>query len=102
MNNIYISQEEKDLILQLLNGNYEILVFGSRMTGKHLPFSDLDICLKSKKAIDPADLEELRGLLEESSLPFVVDLMDYSVLNETFKKLIDNHAISLQSALVNH
>jgi len=53
----------------------KIYLFGSRATGKASPFSDIDIAVES---IDPIDgkLSEIRYTIEESTIPFKVDLVD--------------------------
>ena len=50
-----------------------VWVFGSRARGDYAKFSDLDILLDG--AIEPAFLSSISEDLEESTLPFRVDLV---------------------------
>ena len=55
----------------------EIYLFGSRARGDHVPYSDIDIGFVSKDAKDISGrLTALREILEESHLPYKVDLVE--------------------------
>lgn len=87
--------EEEDFnvlknILQKCVPQYEVRAFGSRVTGTHKPFADLDLVIMAKT---PLDIETLGGLMEdlsESPLPFRVDVVDWSTLSLAFQKSIQN------------
>jgi len=53
----------------------KIYLFGSRATEKASPFSDIDIAVESIEPID-GKLSEIRYTIEESTIPFKVDLVD--------------------------
>lgn len=73
---------------------FSFYAFGSRVKNTYQKFSDLDICY-----MDPIPLKvlgQIRNELEESNLPFRVDLIDYSAADENFQKLIKNDLVQLK------
>jgi predicted nucleotidyltransferase len=85
----------KTIFAETCNTDISILVFGSRTTGTHTPFSDIDICLKASKALPHALLSDLHRRFSESNLPYRVDLIDYHRLTPCFQKVINTHGINL-------
>jgi len=74
------------LITRFLPG-VEVWAFGSRTTGKARPSSDLDIALFATPALRAA-VSELREALDESDLPFRVDVLDWETLPANFRRNI--------------
>ena len=66
----------------------EFRAFGSRVSGKAKPYSDLDIAVVGKRELDFATLNNLKYAFEESELPFRVDIIDWNSTSESFKKII--------------
>lgn len=54
---------------------HEVRAFGSRVTGRAKPHSDLDLVVMGERAVDDLAWAELKADLEESNLPFHVDLV---------------------------
>jgi predicted nucleotidyltransferase len=59
----------------------KIFIFGSRAKENNRKFSDIDIAIKDSK-INSQKLAKTRFELEESNLPYKVDLVDYDELDE--------------------
>ena len=76
----------------------EVRVFGSRVSGRAQPFSDLDLALVGSINIAPARLEALKDAFSESDLPFMVDVLDWNAIPESFRKVIAGHCEVLQEA----
>ncbi|GAB6077885.1 nucleotidyltransferase domain-containing protein [Hydrogenobaculum acidophilum] len=57
------------------NRNVTIYLFGSRAVGKESIYSDIDLAFETEEDIDK-DLAIIRDILEESLLPYKVDLVD--------------------------
>lgn len=94
MKKIYLSTEDYKIISEIFKDQpFEVLVFGSRAKGNHQKFSDLDLCLKANTPIDLSEMNRFRVSLSESNLPFTVDLVDYSDINNSLKNTIDKEAI---------
>lgn len=64
--------------------------FGSRVNGDACNGSDLDLVVKTKDET-PLDLNEFMQFkedLQESNIPFLVDVMDWGRIPDTFKENI--------------
>lgn len=66
----------------------KIKVFGSRIAGKAKPYSDLDIALECDTAISPVTLSAIREELQESDVPFRVDIADWNRISPEFRQVI--------------
>jgi predicted nucleotidyltransferase len=91
-----IDPKAKAFVIQLIRNYFpkvEILAFGSRTDGSARRYSDLDIALRSNEKISSADWISLESELEESDLPFKVDLLDFENLSEDFKKIIQKKCV---------
>jgi predicted nucleotidyltransferase len=71
-------------------------VIGSRITAKHKPYSDLDLLVMGDEGSPLAATADLREAFSESDLPFKVDLVVWSVLNDNFKQLFNQNHVVLQ------
>lgn len=58
----------------------EVRAFGSRVTGRSRPHSDLDLVIMTPQPLSDLTRSELRADLEESDLPFRVDVTEWSEL----------------------
>ena len=65
---------------------YDFYVFGSRVKGTERKLSDLDICFK--EAIPWNVRSHIDEDFEESDLPFKVDVVDWNMCDEEFRKKI--------------
>ena len=65
----------------------KVYLFGSRAREEHTPRSDLDLGFLSDEDIG-YELSLLREILEESNLPFSVDVVDLSKVGKDFKERI--------------
>ena len=81
-------QKIKEIIFQFLNSKeYQAFIFGSRVIGKAKKFSDYDVGIWSKKPVPWHILSKIENALEESDLPYNVDVVDFSLVSKNFKKL---------------
>jgi predicted nucleotidyltransferase len=74
----------------------EVIAFGSRVTGRAKPFSDLDLAIMGEVAVPTETLAALADDFDESDLPFKVDLVEWAGLVESFKDVIRRDALTLQ------
>jgi predicted nucleotidyltransferase len=81
-------QTVKDILSKYVP-HYEIWAFGSRITGKAKPYSDLDLVIISNAPIHVLTLALLKDEFSESTLPFKVDILDWSQLTPEFKQIIE-------------
>ena len=68
---------------------YKFYAFGSRVKGDNRKYSDLDICYKEN--IPTNVLLDIRDELENSDLPFRVDLVFWNNFSSGYKKLITSY-----------
>ena len=97
---IYIEKKYLALIKNILQNwlsNYEVWAFGSRVHKLGLkPFSDLDLVIITKKPLDMSYHGMIEEAFNESDLPFRVDIVDWSLLSDSFKKIIINEYEKIQ------
>lgn len=74
----------------------EVRAFGSRVTGKAKPYSDLDIALLGPARLPIGRLAALREALQESELSIRVDVLDWHAISEAFRSVIANQFELLQ------
>ncbi len=68
-------------------GDYSVFIFGSRASDSSNKYSDFDIGILGDKPL-PLKLKYLmEEELEESNIPFNVDIVDFSLVNDDFKKV---------------
>ena len=81
-------QEELQRILQQHLSGYTVWAFGSRVTGNHKPYSDLDLVIVTEQPLSLEQLATLRELFDESDLTIRVDLVDWAAASESFQRII--------------
>lgn len=70
-----------------------IILFGSRARNDNTPQSDIDIALDAGKKIDLFIMSEIREALEESAIPFTVDVIDIHSVSEELKTNIQRDGV---------
>lgn len=87
-----LSASELILVKRILTSHLpphtKVWVFGSRLTNKVKPFSDLDLLIDAGNELPPKTLIDLADEFDESDLPYKVDLLDWHSIDESFRKLI--------------
>ena len=77
----------KEHILEFLGReNIKIVVFGSRARGDNITFSDVDIGIIPKGEFNRNSLTLLREFIENSNIPYKVDIVDLSSTSEQFMR----------------
>ncbi len=90
---INLSQNELLLIQSILRTfipNHTVWLFGSRTTANIKPYSDVDLAIMTQQPLSTDVMAALSSAFAESDLPYKVDLVDWSTLDETFKTIIQN------------
>lgn len=75
----------KKLLKKKLPADSTIFLFGSRTKKNHSKSSDIDIGVISEK-LDKKAIINIKENIEESFVPFKVDIVDFSKVDENFKK----------------
>ena len=77
----------KEHILEFLGReNIKIVIFGSRARGDNIACSDIDIGIIPKGEFNINSMTLLREFIENSNIPFKVDIVDFSSTSEQFKR----------------
>lgn len=74
--------------------NYQLYLYGSRAKGTARRFSDVDIAINSLE-LNSLILSKIKFDIEESTIPYSVDILDYNSISEDFKNLISSSLIQL-------
>jgi len=91
MYNLFIKQKYLDELISIFKKhcpNATILAYGSRVKGDAHNGSDLDLVVKEFGNGD-CDLYELKDYIQNSNIPFLVDILEYEHIPESFKQEID-------------
>ena len=84
---IDITPEERAIVLRILNEiipDREVRAFGSRVTGKAKPFSDLDLAIMGDEPLPLETRARLEDAFSESELPWKVDVLDWALADNDF------------------
>jgi type I restriction enzyme S subunit len=88
-------------VLQVLDTylpGVEVRAFGSRVRWTAKPYSDLDLALMTHQPLPLDQAAQLREALDETTLPFKVDVVDWSSTSETFRDIIQSNNVIIRPA----
>lgn len=66
----------------------KIYLFGSRARGTHGPMSDVDVAIDAGAPIARSLIGLIKEEIEESRVPFFVDVLDFRLLDDVMQKEI--------------
>ncbi|WP_022948529.1 nucleotidyltransferase family protein [Methylohalobius crimeensis] len=95
---IDLTAAQLDIVRRILAAHVpecEVWAFGSRVTGKARPYSDLDLAVKCAKPLSLQRLFRLQDAFEESTLPFRVDVADWQRLSDGFRERLASEGARL-------
>ena len=92
---------EELLFKPLREQHSKIWIFGSRARGDHKPFSDIDILyqLPEKHILSLSDLSDIKEKLEQSNLPYKVDIVNIEDLAESYREGIIKNKVLISPIL---
>lgn len=85
------------LLIQIIKEHLpscKIFLFGSRARGHHGSRSDVDLALDNGQAIPGHVLLEIKEAVEQSNVPFFVDIVDLMSASDSLKKEIERDGVS--------
>lgn len=71
----------------------EVVLFGSWARGDRRRWSDIDVGVRAKRRIPELVLANLRERLEESCIPYRVEVVDLSTVGSTFLRNVRRDGI---------
>ena len=100
MTGVRITEAQRKLLLELVRRfipGVTVWAYGSRVKGTARPTSDLDLVVFATPD-QRSRVSELKEALDESNLPFIVDLHIWDEVPEQFHRIIRNQYVVLQSS----
>jgi predicted nucleotidyltransferase len=73
---------------------YSLFIFGSRATNTAQKWSDIDVGVEGK-SITMQQRAKIRDLLEDSDIPYTVDMVDFTTVDKKFKDIAKQVIIPL-------
>ena len=98
MANLDLEEKYQDFIISAVKRflpNVDIYIYGSRVKGKALKYSDVDIALKSDEKIPFEQLLALKAYFHDSTFPYMVDIIDLDNISEKFYSLIKDDLVKI-------
>ena len=78
----------------LPGGSITLKLFGSRARADSRRASDIDLAVVTSQPVGSTEMAELREMLENSNIPFRVDLVDYASASAALRRMIDIEGIT--------
>ena len=85
------------LVVPLKNVGAKVYVFGSRASGKHKPFSDVDIlyCPNPQAPLPKGLVAEILEAMETSTFPYKIDLVNANELASSYRQQIEEQKVEI-------
>lgn len=94
-----LPRKYQKLILKVLSENltsFDAYIFGSRAKGGAMKYSDVDLLIDCGKDKIPFETYlKIKRELNDSDIPYLIDVSDYNRLDPEFKKIVDSQKIKL-------
>nr|WP_228518410.1 MULTISPECIES: nucleotidyltransferase domain-containing protein [unclassified Gluconobacter] len=84
-------------ILNEIVPDREVRAFGSRVTGKAKPFSDLDLAVMGDGPLPLETRARLEEAFSESDLPWKVDILDQALADTFFNKNVMHSSVQIKN-----
>ncbi|MEI8128151.1 MAG: nucleotidyltransferase domain-containing protein [bacterium] len=91
----YLEHVKSIINSHLQDPSLKIYVFGSRARGNAKKYSDLDIALQAESKIEVNKMSKIEIELEETTIPYKVDVIDLNNISDTFRKCIENDLVEV-------
>lgn len=90
-------KEIKEVLAKYLNlQDYDMFLFGSRVGSKARKYSDYDIGIKGISEIDMSTLGDINYEIENSRIPYVVDIVDFNDVDDNFSEVALQETINIK------
>ena len=93
-----LNEEEEQIIKTILSpymNGFDFYYYGSRVKGNFEKTSDLDILIKGDNKFPYDSLDTIKTLFDKSNLPFIVNFVDYHLIDEKFYNLIKKDLVKI-------
>lgn len=89
----YLEQVKATVLRHLAGRDATVYLFGSRARGDARPTSDVDVGIVARPPLPPALMAELREALEESTVPYRVDLVDLAEAPPEYRRAVEREGV---------
>lgn len=87
-------EEVRRIVREVLGeGQVTVYLFGSWARGDAWPTSDIDLAVEARVPLAPGSLARLRERLEESHVPFRVEVLDLGEVDPEFRRRVLSEAV---------
>lgn len=93
---------EVSRILKAYVPEYTVWAFGSRVSGTHKPYSDLDIAILTDQPLSIGIMATINDAFDESDLTIRVDVVDWAVTSTSFREIIQQNFVVIQNGATNN
>ena len=93
----YLDQVRAIVLEHTINQPVAVYFFGSRARGKYHTDSDVDVAIEPLGPLPPAFFSNLREALEESTVPYRVDVVNLAETSDEFRDQVKAQALVWQS-----
>ncbi len=84
----------RDIVMEGLGGRRaKVYLFGSRARGDARRWSDVDVAVLPLEPLPPRMLGDIREALEESHVPYTVDVVDLSSADAAFREAVEREGV---------
>lgn len=94
MDTSLVSQIQQ-IIAPVRPSGYKLFIFGSRAKGTNRKYSDIDLGVEGKNKLTAKEYLALTTTLEDSDLPYKVDVVDFSSVTDRFNKIAKQNIIEI-------
>ena len=101
MKQLLISEQEYQIVQTVLRQcipQRTVWAFGSRAGGQPKPYSDLDLAVLGEVALSLSEHANLADAFSESDLPYKVDIVDWHLIGDDFRRIVQANHIEIQTA----
>jgi len=98
---LHIDEKYLNIIISIIKSvaelnNCPVYLYGSRIQGKSVKYSDVDIAIDYNGNFLPDNIKvNISSLLENSLLPYTVDIIDINAVSPVFKAKIEKDFVKL-------
>ena len=83
------------ILREVVSSSMAVYIFGSRVRTAGNKYRDIDIAIEGKEKIDPKIILTLYGKFEESSLPYLVDIVDLNNVDLQMQEEIQKTSVKI-------
>ncbi len=89
----YVDEVKRIVLAGLAGRRARVYFFGSRARGDNQTYSDVDVAIEPLEPIPPSAWADLEEALENSTVPYSVDLVNFERASSKLRRRIEQEGI---------